>query len=437
MVTGSGSGSVSGLEQSPRVLDPVAETTTLEMESLLRVARAVNSTLELGQLVRVILEELREVVEYSAASLILVDGDELVVHDLVGPESAPKASQPGARFPLTADLNSWPRPSTSPTTLDYPCVQVATSPLFWEEMHQNQCLIIPDILETEGEPAESYRRRMGDRITTAEFAFMRTWMAVPLTAREHLIGYIGIASSEARYFKQKHARLAQAFAAHAAIAIENARLYERAQELAVHEERQRLARDLHDSVAQVFYGIALGAQTARKYLERNPQAAADPIDYTVALAGAGLAEMRALIFDLDPGSLEAEGLVAAINRQVLVMQSRHGIAVDPLNGPEPEAPLKVKEAIYRIIREAMHNVVKHARARQVRLSLAASPMEISFEIDDDGVGFAPDDVSPGHLGLRSMRDRAQKLGGELSVSTGAQRGTRVSGSIPLDAFSSA
>jgi signal transduction histidine kinase len=113
----------------------------------------------------------------------------------------------------------------------------------------------------------------------------------------------------------------------------------------------------HDSVSQALYGIALGARTARALLDRDPAAAVEPVDYILSLAEAGLAEMRALIFELRPESLESEGLNAAIRKQVDAVQARYTIRVDFLPSEEPDLPLAVKEAVYRIAQESLTNVV--------------------------------------------------------------------------------
>src|SRR5439155_5939091 len=173
-------------------------------------------------------------------------------------------------------------------------------------------------------------------------------MAVPLMLRDQVIGMLVLTSSEEQAFTQRHATLALAIANQAAVAIENARLYEQAQELAAVEERQKLARELHDSVSQALYGIALGLHTARIQLDRDPQKLPESIDDLLTLAEAALAEMRALIFELRPESLEREGLVAALSRQGAVLQARYAITVQTDLCGEPALPLKAKQELYRI-----------------------------------------------------------------------------------------
>ena len=208
---------------------------------------------------------------------------------------------------------------------------------------------------------------------------------------------------------------------------------EQAGRLAVLEERQRLARELHDSVSQVLYSIGLGARSARAALERNPAQIAEALEYVNRLAEAGQVEMRALIFELRPESLSAEGLVAALEKQAAVLEARYQLAVRMELCPEPEIPLEVKEALYRVSQEAVHNVVKHARASQVALRLDCAGGRTCLEVADNGQGFDPAAEYPGHLGLRSMRERAARAGGQLEIESAPGRGTVVRLSIPASA----
>jgi len=217
---------------------------------------------------------------------------------------------------------------------------------------------------------------------------------------------------------------------HASAIAENARLFTDAQAHVAVEERQRLARELHDSVSQALFAIALGARTAIEHLEQNPAAARAPLDYVVQLAEAGMAEMRALIFELRPESLEKEGLVAALAKHTAALRARYGIAVDEFIDSEPEAPIAVKEALFRIAQEALNTTAKHARASRVELRLKSVDETLVAEIRDDGTGFDPDAQFPGHLGLQSMRERAYRLGGTVEISSTSGQGTIVRVAIP-------
>jgi PAS domain S-box-containing protein len=219
------------------------------------------------------------------------------------------------------------------------------------------------------------------------------------------------------------------------VAVDNARLMTEAQSRAGLEERQRLARDLHDSVSQALYGIALGARTAKKVLANGATSQlVEPLDYILSLAQAGMTEMRSLIFELRPESLEQEGLVAALERRLAALRDRHELGVSASLGAEPSVPLRIKETLYRIAQEALHNTVKHAHARTVRLALRTSSQRIELEIADDGVGFdteAAAEARAGHLGLQSMRERAEAHAGSCELHSIAGQGTMITVRLPL------
>lgn len=197
------------------------------------------------------------------------------------------------------------------------------------------------------------------------------------------------------------------------------------------EERQRLARELHDSVSQALYGVSLGVHTALVQLDTDHAKTREALDFALSLAQAGLMEMRALIFELRPESLEREGLVAALARQVEALRARHHIEVEVSLCDEPAASPPAKEACYRIAQEALQNAVRHARAGRLTIHLTSGPDGLLLEVGDDGVGFNSAADYPGHLGLRSMQERAQQAGGTLDVISAPGSGTRIRAQIPL------
>ena len=254
---------------------------------------------------------------------------------------------------------------------------------------------------------------------------IRSLIEVTIIDSGGAVGLLNAFYSTPRTFSEAEKRVFAAVAKRASVAIDNARLYAQAESLAATQERQRLARELHDSVSQALYGIALGARTARTLLDRDATKAVEPVDYVLQLAEAGLAEMRALIFELRPESLAEQGLVVAIEKQAASMRARYGIAVAATLCDEPDVPLPMKEALYRVAQEAMHNVVKHARATAVDVALADDAGAVTLEVRDNGLGFDPDGDFPGHLGLRSMRERVTRLGGIFEVTSAANEGTAI------------
>ena len=210
------------------------------------------------------------------------------------------------------------------------------------------------------------------------------------------------------------------------------RLYEEAETLAILRERQRLARELHDSVSQALYGIALGTRTARTLLDRGEtEQAAEPLAYIDELAEGAVAEMRALIFELRPESLEREGLASVIQRQAEAIRTRHRLEVETKLCAEPDVSLRAKEALYRVTQEALNNVVKHAGASQVVVEMTCKPSFLAVSIRDDGAGFEPRQPYPGHLGLQTMRERVEQLGGTLTLNSTPGEGTVVEARLPL------
>jgi PAS domain S-box-containing protein len=255
--------------------------------------------------------------------------------------------------------------------------------------------------------------------------------SVPLVSRDRALGAIFFSYLPEQEPGDDEKVFLGAVADQAAVAVENAHLFDDAQGKAALEERQRLARELHDSVSQALYGIALGAKAAREWLDDDPAEAAEPLDYILTLAEAGITEMRALIFELRPESLEREGVIAALEKQAAALEARHGIEVEADLCNEPETPLETKEALYRIAQEALHNIVKHARADSVEIKMESDSGRVILEISDDGVGFDANSEFPGHLGLRSMRERVSRLGGTLKMESAPGKGTRICTRIPI------
>jgi PAS domain S-box-containing protein len=254
-----------------------------------------------------------------------------------------------------------------------------------------------------------------------------TIYCVPLVYRGLALGSLNLYYPAGREPGEDEKVFLGAVADQTAVAVENARLFAEAQGKAALEERQRLARELHDSVSQALYGIILGSRTASTLLDREapPERVAEWLEYVLSLAEAGMTEMRALIFELRPESLQSEGLIAALEQQAAALRARHEIPVHTTLCEEPDLPLETKEALYRIAQEALHNTVKHARASRADLKLECDARGIVLEVSDDGAGFDPEESFSGHLGLKSMRERAGRLGGTLRVESAPEEGTTI------------
>ncbi|GHF75529.1 sensor histidine kinase [Deinococcus ficus] len=217
---------------------------------------------------------------------------------------------------------------------------------------------------------------------------------------------------------------------HAGTALHASQLIQRAGERAGEQERARLARELHDSVAQALYGITLGAKTARATLDRDPAKARASLEYTISLAEGGVSEMKALLFSLRPDALEEGGLIAALSQHAHAMEARHGLKVHADMPAEPHLTPDGQAAAYRVTQEALHNVVKHARATQVWLGVRQEAGRVTVTVRDDGRGFDPHAQGRGTLGQRSMRERAEGAGGTLDVQSAPGEGTIVTLRVP-------
>lgn len=209
-------------------------------------------------------------------------------------------------------------------------------------------------------------------------------------------------------------------------------LRRQAAEVAAGEERALLARELHDSVTQAIFSMTLTTRTAELLLERDPAQAKVKLGELRELQRDALAEMRALIFELRPGSLEEDGLVAALRRHAAAVQGRTGLGI-VLDLDELERlPAAREGALYRIAQEALHNIVKHAGAAHVRVELRREPPDVRLTVEDDGAGFDERRVTSDGLGLAGMRTRAERAGGELRIRSVPGRGTKVEAVVPLE-----
>jgi signal transduction histidine kinase len=207
-------------------------------------------------------------------------------------------------------------------------------------------------------------------------------------------------------------------------------LRRQAGELASSQERAHLARELHDSVTQALFSMTLVTRTTEILVDRDSAAAKEQLASLRDLQREALAEMRALIFELRPGNIEQDGLIPALRTHAAALQGRIGLPILVTSELTERLPLPIEEVLYRISQEALHNVVKHAGARQVTLAIERTTGAVRLRIADDGKGFDSAQVPDGHLGLAGMRARADKIGAEFSVSSRPAAGTTIEVSVP-------
>ncbi len=382
------------------------EQRTRELSLLLNAAYAVASTLEIRPLLSTILTQLKTVVDYTGAAILRIQEDQLFLLDYQGPLAPGQIEQLLRLFDQS---------------LTFASLCQRREAILRNNLHLDACFTAAYIKETRADEQQAER-------ALRQF---RAWMAVPLIVQERTLGMLILHHRRPHFYTPHHASLAFALANSAAIALENAYLHEQARALAVSQERQHLSRELHDSVSQAFYGICLSAHSALEALEEDPCGARAPLEHVLMYTEMGLAEIRALLFELRPESLEAEGLVAALLKQVTILQTSYQLPVEVSLEAEPAISLESKHALYRVAQEALHNVVKHARASKVTLRLARDAQELVLAICDDGRGFDTARSFPGHLGLCSMRERLARLDGALIIESAPGAGTTVVARAPL------
>jgi len=396
--------------QAYELLEQRVEERTRELSSLLDVSENVVSTLELKPLLHKILDQLQLITDYSSCAISIIRGHDLELWDLRG--TGPYAVRRSFRFEELGPI--------------------------WEKLIQGKPHVLTDA-RGDDKYAAAYRHVIAylmdttvediERRLETDLEEVRSWLAVPLMLKERVIGTLTLAHREPDHYTEKDIMFAMAIANHAAIAIENARLYEQAKEIArdtaAVEERQRLARELHDSVSQAIFSINLQTRTALTLLKRDPDMAEEPLEHIVTLAQIAMAEMRALIFELRPESIKTEGLVSALNKHAAALAARHNIAVETQLGEEPPLPVEAKEVAYRVAQEATHNTIKHSGASRISITLCQEGEWVTLEVQDNGSGFDPSAQFPGHLGLQSMRERAAALGGDIEIESAPGQGTLV------------
>ncbi|MFF4271286.1 GAF domain-containing sensor histidine kinase [Streptomyces sp. NPDC001536] len=233
-------------------------------------------------------------------------------------------------------------------------------------------------------------------------------------------------------FTQEDEELLSILAQHAAIALTNARLYERSRELTIAEERSRLAHELHDAVAQKLFSLRLTAQAAAALVDRDPSRAKGELQQVAALAAEAADELRAAVVELRPAALDEDGLIATLRTQVHVLDRAHSAHVTFDSRGVRALPASQEEAVLRVAQEALHNALRHSGAEQVDVTLARRDGGVVLRVTDDGSGFDPQQTRRAgrHLGLVSMRDRAGGVGGVLTVDSAPGKGTTIEMEVP-------
>ncbi|GAA2880709.1 hypothetical protein GCM10010517_43370 [Streptosporangium fragile] len=260
---------------------------------------------------------------------------------------------------------------------------------------------------------------------------LKDFLGVPIRDGDQVLGIVFLSNKRAPGgFTEADERLLTMFAAHAAIALTNARLYERGRELALVEERTRMARELHDAVTQKLFSLRLTAQAAASLVPRDPDRALRELDRVERLAGEALAELRAVIVELRPAELDRHGLAETLRKHIRLLDRLHPASFSFEETPVCELEPATEVAILRVAQEALHNASRHSGARTVHVRLGCAGGRVVLEVRDDGTGFDVTAAAGRGLGIASMNDRAQALGGSVRVSSEPGRGTLVRMEVP-------
>lgn len=411
--------------QARELLEQRVEERTRALATLLEVSSNVASTMELEPLLERILEQLKLAATYSRSS-IMVQGE--------------SDSE-------TIFMNAWGYPTDAPLPPNLPSSPAQFGPLS-ERMLRGEAIVVADVHSEEPEARllhDAIEAALGAsdpetaELLRAIIATEHSMLFAPMLLKDKIIGGLTLRHNEAGFYTERHADLAKALANQAAVAVENSRLLAQAHDKARLEERQRLARELHDSVTQALFSTNLIARSLEVILQREGTHSPDAMDKIAdlrQLTQGALAEMRALIFELRPGALEEEGLMEALRKHAAGIQGRQELQVGVIGSGEgvlPRLKPAAEEALYRIAQEALHNVVKHARATRVEISIGASDGFVTMQVSDNGIGFDVQEVRAGHMGLGTMGQRAGALQAEYLVSSHLGAVASVTVRVPLNA----
>jgi PAS domain S-box-containing protein len=371
------------------------EIRTHEQATLLEISHTLASTLELQP--GLILDQLRKIIQYTHGGLFTLESSTLVTLAMRGTQKLEESA------PIHIPLKT---PETLIALFNgHQPIRIAN---VWSET-----------------PQAKFLRSLLDDGAAVLLEGMQSWMWVPLAVRGRIIGGVGVADSTKNYFTVHHAELALSVANQAAITMINAELYGKAQALAVLEERQRLARNLHDAVNQSLFSAGLIAEVMPRLWDRDQQEARRSLEDLRRLTRGAMAEMRALLAELRPATLTDSDLGDLLRLLGNALEGRTNLPVAVTVFGEVILPAEVQIAFYRVCQEALNNIAKHAKASKVEIHLKQEEAVIELRVIDDGQGFDPKQTISGHYGLGMMRERAEAAGAQLTVTSQPGHGTEL------------
>jgi two-component system nitrate/nitrite sensor histidine kinase NarX len=366
-----------------------------EQATLLAISHTLASTLELQP--GLILDQLREIIKYNRAGLFGLEDSTLFTLAMRGTPQLEHSS------PFRIRLQS-------PETL---------AALF----NGHRPIRIGDVRSDN--PQAQFLRSLLDDGAAVLLEGMQSWMWVPLAVKNRIMGGVGMAHKKQNYFTPHYADLALSVANQAAITMINAELYEHAQALAVLEERQRLARNLHDAVNQSLFSAGLIAEVLPRLWEKDHEEGRRSLEDLRRLTQGAMAEMRALLAELRPSTLADAELGDLLRLLGNAFTGRTNIPITVSVVGQGTLPAEVQVAIYRICQEALNNVAKHAGASKLEIVLKHENNAVELSIHDNGRGFDPERTTSGHYGLSMMYERAEAVGAHLSITSQPGYGTKL------------
>ncbi len=358
-------------------------------EALLDTAATLSSTLELDEVLKRILVNIERVLPHDMANIMFIEDG---VAQIVGSQGY----SPGVESRLRLVR-----------------VRVQENPTLRHMFTTGQPLIIYDT-----ETASQWS-------SFVPVNRLRSYAGVPITHGNEVIGFLNLDSTIPGFFSSIDTQRLEVFASQAAIAINNARAYDKAQELAMLEERQRLARDLHDAVTQTVFSASLISESLPRLWDINPDRVRDSLPKMHRLIRGALAEMRSMLLELRPNALLETALPQLLIQLGEALMGRTGMKCDVIIEGQFSLQPQQKIALYRIAQEALNNIFKHSRGTEVFIRLSHNTRHIILQITDNGRGFDPKAVSPGRLGLDIMKERAAEIGAALTIISKPSGGTEI------------
>ncbi len=358
------------------------------LRAINEVGRKISSILDLDELLSFVVKSLQETFGYYYVGIILIDrnSDKLILRASAG--SYGGGPEIGSEVTRGSGIISSVTESGEP-------------------------LMVNDVLS---HPLYRHMDALAD--TKSE-------IATPIIVGDRLVGVLDIEANQVDAFDELDLFTAQTLADQIAIAIENARLYEQAHELATVEERQRLARDLHDAVTQTLFSASLIAEVLPILWDKNPEEGKRRLEELRRSTKGALAEMRILLLELRPAALTEVDLAELLHQMTDAATGKSGIPVILNVEGHGSLPADVQVVFYRIAQEALNNIQKHAEATEVTVNLGYSSDFVELVIKDNGVGFDPAVVSAEHLGLNIICERAEAIEAECVIESEIERGTQV------------